>query len=122
MYFRREYPFPEDNDCLTAFTLNEFGGDTKLIFNAPIEGHVVVDMVYTAFHPRITSDKELVRVPYAYLDIVTEGVKIQMNIESADMATARSLYEDWDFLVAEARERLHRQKTTLGLRQVKGSF
>ena len=45
-----------------------------------------------------------------------------MNIESADMATARSLYEDWDFLVAEARERLHRQKTTLGLRQVKGSF
>ena len=122
MYFRREYPFPEDNDCLTAFTLNEFGGDTKLIFNAPIEGHVVVDMVYTAFHPRVTSDKELVRVPYAYLDIVMEGVKIQMNIESADMATARSLYEDWDFLVAEARERLHRQKTTLGLRQVKGSF
>ena len=122
MYFRREYPFPEDNDCLTAFTLNEFGGDTKLIFNAPIEGHIVVDMVYTAFHPRITSDKELVRVPYAYLDIVMEGVKIQMNIESADMATARSLYEDWDFLVAEARERLHRQKTTLGLRQVKGSF
>lgn len=122
MYFRKEYPFPENNDCLTAFTINEFAGDTKLIFNAPIEGHVVVDMVYTAFHPRITSPKELVRVPYAYLDIVMEGVKIQMNIESADMATARALYEDWDYLVAEARERLHRQKSSFGLRQVKGSF
>lgn len=121
-YFRREYPFPENGDCLTAFTLNEFGGDTKLIFNAPAEGHIAVDMVYTAFHPRITSTDELVRVPYAYSDIVLEGVKIQMYEESADMATARSLYEDWDYLVAQARERLHQQKAGLPMRQMRGSF
>ncbi len=121
-YFRREYPFPENGECLTAFTLNEFGGDTKLIFNAPAEGHIAVDMVYTAFHPRITETKELVRVPYAYTDILLECVKILMNEESADMATARALYEDWDYLVAQARERLHQQKAGLGLRQVRGSF
>lgn len=121
-YFRREYPFPENGDCLTAFTLNEFGGDTKLIFNAPAEGHIVVDMVYTAFHPRITDTKELVRVPYAYADILLECLKILMNEESADMATARALYEDWDYLVAQARERLHQQKAGLGLRQLRGSF
>lgn len=121
-YFRREYPFPENGDCLTAFTLNEFGGDTKLIFNAPAEGHIVVDMVYTAFHPRVTSTDELIRVPYAYADIVLEGVKIQMYEESADMATARSLYEDWDYLVAQARERLHQQKAGLPMRQMRGSF
>lgn len=121
-YFRKNYPFPEEGDCLTSFTLNEFGGDTKLIFNAPAEGHIAVDMVYTAFHPRITSSDELVRVPYAYADILLEGVKILMNEESADMATARALYEDWDYLVAQARERIHQQKSGLGLRQVRGSF
>lgn len=121
-WFRREYPFPEDNDCLTAFTLTEFGGDTKLIFNAPTEGHIAIDLVYTAFHPRITSTEELVRVPYAYADILLEYVKILMNIESADMATARSLYEDIDYLVAQARERLHQQKAGLPLRTVRGSF
>lgn len=121
-WFRREYPFPEDGDCPTAFTINEFGGDTKLIFNAPIEGHVAVDMVYTAFHPRITSADELIRIPYAYADILIEYVKILMNMESADMATARSLYEDIDFLVAQARERLHQQKAGFGLRQLRGSF
>lgn len=121
-WFRREYPFPEDNDCLTAFTLTEFAGDTKLIFNAPTEGHIAIDLVYTAFHPRITSTEELVRIPYAYADILLEYVKILMNIESADMATARSLYEDIDYLVAQARERLHQQKAGLPLRTVRGSF
>lgn len=121
-WFRREYPFPENGECLTAFTLNEFGGDTKLIFNAPIDGHVAVDMVYTAFHPRITTSKELVRIPYAYTDILLECVKILMHEESADMATARALYEDWDYLVSQARERLHQQKSGLPLRTVRGSF
>lgn len=121
-WFRREYPFPEEGECLTAFTVNEFGGDTKLIFNAPAEGHIAVDMVYTAFHPRITSSEELVRIPYAYTDILLECLKILMHEESADMATARSLYEDWDYLVAQARERLHQQKAGFPLRQVRGSF
>lgn len=121
-WFRREYPFPEDRDCLTAFTLNEFGGDTKLTFNAPIEGHITVDMIYTAFHPRITSTKELVRIPYAYVDILIECLKILMSEESADMATARALYEDWDYLTSQARERLHQQKSGLPMRQVRGSF
>lgn len=121
-WFRKEYPFPERGECLTAFTLNEFGGDTKIIFNAPAEGHIVVDMVYTAFHPRITSMDDLVRVPYAYADILIECLKILMNEESADMATARALYEDWDYLTSQARELLHKRKSTLGLRQMRASF
>lgn len=121
-WFRREYPFPEDRDCLTAFTINEFGGDTKLIFNAPAEGHIAVDLCYTAFHPRITSVNELVRIPYAYADILLEYLKILMNMESADMATARALYEDIDFLTTQARERLHQQKSGFPMRQLRGSF
>ena len=121
-YFRQEHPFPEEEDCLTSFTINEFGGDTKLQFNAPAEGKIAVDMVYTAFHPRLTAGTDLIRVPYAYVDILLECVKILMYEESADMATARSLYEDWDYLTSQARERIHQQKSGLGLRQVKGSF
>ena len=122
LWFRREYPFPEDGDCLTAFTLTEFGGDTRIQFNAPLDGHTVVDLVYTAFHPRITSAEELVRIPYAYADILVECVKILMNEESADMATARAMLEDWDYLTSQARERLHQQKAGLPLRQIRGSF
>lgn len=120
--FRSQYPFPANGDCLSAFTVNEFGGTTKLTFNAPIEGHVVVDMVYTAFHPRIKKASDIIRVPYAYLDILLEGVKIAQNEEASDFATARALLENWDYLIAEARELLHQQKKTLPLRQVRGSF
>ena len=121
-WFRKEYPFPENGDCLTAFTLNEFGGDTKIIFNAPAEGHIVVDMVYTAFHPRITSMDDTVRIPFAFADLLLECLKILMNEESADMATARALYEDWDYLTSQARELIHKRKGTLPMRQVRGSF
>lgn len=120
--FRREYPFPEQNDCLSHYTVNVFGGDTKIMFNAPIEGHFTLDMVYTAFHPRITSANQTIRIPYAYLDIVIEGVKILQAQESADYATARALYEDWDFLIAEARELLAQQHTAFGLRYMRASF
>lgn len=121
-WFRKEYPFPEKGECLTAFTLNEFGGDTKIQFNAPAEGHIVIDMVYTAFHPRIVSMNDMVRVPYAYADILVECLKILMNEESADMATARALYEDWDYLTSQARELIHKRKGTLPMRQLRGSF
>lgn len=118
--FREKYPAP--TDCLSAFTINDFGGSTKLIFNAPLQGHTVIDMVYTAFHPRVKSVKDLVRIPYAYQDILIEGLKIAQSEEAADFATARALWENWDYFVAETRELLHKQKSTLPLRQLRGSF
>ena len=120
--FRREYPFPEQGECLSHFTTTMFNGDTKITFNAPIDGHYTLDMIYTAFHPRVSKATDIVRVPYSYLDIVLEGVKILQAQESADYATARALYEDWDFLIAEARELLAQQHSAYGLRYLRGSF
>lgn len=122
--FDREYPMPEleSRGCPTTYTLNQFGGDTKLIFNAPISGSYKVSMTYTAFHPRITKETELLRIPYAYADVLMECVKILQNQESADFATSRALYEDWDYLIAELRETLARQYDGAGLRQIKASF
>lgn len=122
--FDREYPMPELESAgiPCAYTVNQFGGDTKLIFNCPISGHFTVSMTYTAFHPRITSEKDLLRIPYSYVDILMECVKILQAQEAADYATARALYEDWDFLISELRESLAMQYSGAGLRQVKASF
>lgn len=120
--FRREYPFPEQGDCLSHFTTTMFNGDTKITFNAPVDGHYAIDMIYTAFHPRVSKANDIIKIPYSYLDIVLEGVKILQSQESADYATARALYEDWDFLVAEARELLAMQHTAYGLRYMRASF
>lgn len=121
--FRQDHPFPEANDCPPEFyTLVQFGGKTKIIFDAPISGHYVVDIVYTAFHPRISSPDNEIRLSYGYADILIEGVKILQQEESADYATARALYEDWDFLVAEARELLSRQSDSFGPRYLRSSF
>lgn len=122
--FDREYPMPElepaGDPC--AYTINQFGGDTKIIFNRPITGHFTISMTYTAFHPRITSEKDILRVPYAYVDILMECVKILQAQEAADYATARALYEDWDFLVSELRETLAKRHSGANLRQLKASF
>lgn len=123
-WFRREHPFPEGQTpgqpCV--FTLNQMGGETKIIFDRPITKPYAIDMVYSAFHPRVSKLTDLVRVPYSFSDIVQEAVYILYSQESADFATARSLYEDWDFLVSEARELLAKQPDSFGPRQLRGSF
>lgn len=122
--FDREYPMPEleERGCPNVFTLNQFGGDTKLIFNAPIDKSYKVSMTYTAFHPRLSKETDLLRIPYSYSDILMECVKILQAEESADFATARALYEDWDYLISELRESLAMQYDGTRLRQIKASF
>lgn len=122
--FDNEYPMPEKEPTgiPKAYTINQFGGDTKVIFSAPIDRSLVMSMTYTAFHPRLTSVKDIIRIPYSYTDILMECVKILQAQEAADYSTARALYEDWDFLVAELREALAMQYSGAPLRTVKASF
>ena len=81
-----------------------------------------IDMIYSAFPPRIKNLTDLVRVPYAYSDILMEGVVILFNQEAQDYSFARANYEDWDFFISEAREMLAAQHTGLPLRNIRGSF
>lgn len=123
-WFRKEHPFPE-KECPgipCSFTINQLGGVTQITFDKPIPRPLSLDLLYSAFPPRIKNLSDLVRVPYAYSDILMEAVIILFNQEAQDYSFARANYEDWDFFVAEAREMLARQHSGLPLRYIRGSF
>lgn len=123
--FRSHYPVPE---ALSAggnpkyFTFLQIGGKTRVMFSCPIDKPYVLDMVYSRFHPRARSMDDVIMVPYDYLDIVQCLMEIYYLFESADAATARAKWEDYDKLVAEARELLASQFTASGPRMIRGAF
>lgn len=123
-WFRKEHPFPE-RECPgipCSFTINQIGGATQILFDRPISKPLQLDLIYTAFPPRVATISDLVRVPYAYADILMEAVLLLYNQEASDYSFARANYEDWDFMVAEAREMLAKQPTGFPPRQIRGSF
>lgn len=123
-WFRREHPFPECAcpGCPCAFTIDQIEGYTQIIFDRPISKPMSLDLVYSAFPPRVKALTDLVRVPYAYSDILMEAVVILFNQEAQDYAFARANWETWDFFIAETREMLAKQPTTAPPRVVRGSF
>jgi len=123
-WFRKNHPFPE-KECPglpCEFTINQMGGVTEITFDRPIPYPVQLDLIYTAFPPRITSAKDPIYVPYAYSDILMEGTRILYNQEAQDYSFARANYEDWDYFVAEAREMLAKQPSGVLPRTIRGSF
>ena len=123
-WFRKEHPFPEkcEKGMPSDFTINQFGGDLKIIFDRPVDGHYSVDMVYTASHPVIKKLNDVVKIPIPFIDLLLEMIRILYHKESADYALARADYEDWDYFIDEAREMLARQSDGLPLRKIRGSF
>lgn len=117
-------PLPEDREPGTpsTFTIEEMGGNTKIIFDRPIDKPHAIDMVYTAFHPRIRTVNDEIRLTQGFIDILNEYVTIMYNQESSDMATARALLEDLDLLTDSARELLARTKSGMPFRTMNASF
>lgn len=123
-WFRKEHPFPE-KECPgipCSFTVSQIGGVSQIIFDRPIPRPLSLDMIYSAFPPRVSSLQDLIRVPYAYSDILMEAVLILFNQEAQDYSFARANYEDWDFMIAEAREMLAKQPSGFPPRVIRGSF
>lgn len=123
-WFRKAHPFPERGcpGIPCSFALNQMGGVTQIIFDRPISKPLQLDLIYTAFPPRVSKGTDLIRVPYAYSDILMEAVLILFNQEAQDYSFARANYEDWDFMVSEAREMLARQPSGFPPRVLRGSF
>ena len=123
--FRSRYPVPE---ALSAggnpkyFTFLQLGGKTRVMFSCPIDMPYVLDMVYSRFHPRVKSMDDVIQVSYDYMDIVQTLMEIYYLFESADAATARAKYEDFDKMAAEVRELMASQFTAAGTRFIRGAF
>lgn len=123
-YFRKEHPFPEGecpgDPCF--FTIYQFQGATKLIFDRPINKPYAIDMLYSAFHPRITSTKDVIRIPQDYEDLLIEYVKSLYYEGTSDFASSRAILEEQDYYISQIREKLHEQPDALGLRQIARSY
>lgn len=104
------------------FTIMNYGGIHKLIFDRPIDGVKNLDIVYSAFHPRLRNEQDLIRVHWAYLDPIIDHVVIMLHKEGADLNSARAEYEDYDVLVDLLRELLSRNPSAAPFRRLRRSF
>ena len=106
-YFRQEHPFPE---CLPPgdpcfFTIEQFQGTTKIMFDRPIK-----------------SERDILRIPVDYEDLLIELVKTLYYEGTSDFASSRAVEDKIDYLVAQIREQLHRNPDALPLRTVNRSY
>lgn len=117
-------PLPEQNTPGDPqyFTIEQIGGINRLLVNRPPGDLITLDMLYSCFHPRITSQESEILLSWDFADLLEEYVMILHKIETTDQATARSLWEDLDVLTADIRELLARRKTTLGYARIARSF
>lgn len=117
-------PLPERNVAGTPryYTIEQIADETRVLFDRPVKDMTALDIVFSAFHPRIANQNDELIFPYAYADILEEYVIILHKVETTDMATARALYEDLDKLVADTRELLAKRKTGEPLRKIARSF
>jgi hypothetical protein len=117
-------PLPEQQPCgdPNYYTIEQLGGINRLAFNRPPAELLVVDMLYSAYHPPITSPDDEIRIAWAYADALVEYVIILHKIETTDQSTARALWEDLDVITADLKELLAKRKVATGYRRVARSF
>lgn len=104
------------------YTIEQIGGINRLLFNRPPKSLVALEMVYSAFHTRITGIDDTLMIAYEYADIITEYVIILHKIETTDMSTGRALYEDLDLLVTQTVDLLAKNKKGTPYKRVVRSF
>lgn len=122
--FFDDAPLPEQQPCgdPTIYTIEQLGAINRLLFNRPPSNLVVVDMLYSSFHPRVTAPTDEILISWDYADTLMEYVIILHKIETTDQSTARALWEDLDTLTADLKELLAKRKVATGYRRIARSF
>ena len=122
--FVRRFTLPEQKEpgdpCY--YTYEQIGTITRLVFDRPPRDLIVLDMLYSAFFPKIVTPSDPILLAWEYSDILEEYVIILHKIETTDQSTARALWEDLDVLAADAIDLLARTKTASGYRMVARSW
>lgn len=122
--FFNDYPLPEQNQPGDpgTYTIEQIATVNRLILNRPPKDLTTAVLKYTAFHPRVRSEDDILQISWGYMDVLEESVIILHKVETTDMATGRALYEDLDLYLADAAETLHKRKSALPYRRVVRSF
>lgn len=122
--FYRSVVLPEQQSCgdPCSWTIEQLGSINRLVLDRPPEHLLALDMIYSAFHPRITAPTDELQIAWAYADVFMEHLIILHKQESTDMSTGRALWEDLDVLAADLVQVLAKRKTATGYRRVARSF
>lgn len=104
------------------YTIEQIATINRLLLDRPPKDLVTIDLYYSAFHPKITSEIDIIQINWNYLDIFEEYCLILHKIETTDMATGRALTEDLDVITADAKELLAKRKGALPYRRIGTSF
>lgn len=106
--FHRCYRMPELQQPGTPcfYTIEHIGDTSTIIFDRPPVHPVSMDAVFYVVPPRIKPGDEFVAIPEMYSDLLVEMVKIYINAEQTDMATANARWENLDQEIYETAQQL----------------
>lgn len=106
--FFRCYKFPENNapGLPCAYTLEQIGSQTTLIFDRPLDRLVAIDAVFYIIPRYLTADDEMAPFSSSYAETFAELMKIVINKEQTDFANANSRYQDVDKQITDIANKL----------------
>lgn len=106
--FFRCYKFPENNapGLPCAYTFEQIGNQTTLIFDRPLDRLVAIDAVFYIIPRYLTRLDETAPFSSSYAETFAELMKIVINKEQTDFANANSRYQDVDKQVTDIANKL----------------
>ena len=102
------YKFPENNEpgLPCAYTIEQIGSQTTIIFDRPLDRLVAIDAVFYIIPRYLTPEDETAPFSSSYAETFAELMKIVINKEQTDFANANARYQDVDKQVTDIANKL----------------
>lgn len=106
--FFRCYNFPENNQpgIPCAYTLEQIGSQTTIIFDRPPDRLIAIDAVFYIIPRYLTREDEMAPFSSSYAETFAELMKIVINKEQTDFSNANARYQDVDKQVTDIANKL----------------
>lgn len=102
------YKFPENNEpgLPCAYTLEQIGSQTTLIFDRPPDRLVAIDAVFYIIPRYLTAADTVAPFSSSYAETFAELMKIVINKEQTDFANANARFQDVDKQISDIANKL----------------
>ena len=106
--FFKCYRFPENNapGLPCTYTIEHLGDQTTLILDKPLDRLIAIDAVFYIIPRYLTLEDRVAPFSSSFAEPVAELMKIVINKEQTDFATANARYQDLDKLVSDIANKL----------------
>lgn len=106
--FFKCYRFPENNapGLPCSYTIEHLGDQTTLILDKPLDRLIAIDAVFYIIPRYLTLEDKVAPFSSSFAEPVAELMKIVINKEQTDFATANARYQDLDKLVSDIANKL----------------